>query len=183
MSICENPSLRETAPIVIRSVRPDEYDEVGQVTVDAYTTSYTNLTDSYLDSMRDVAAHVRDGEVWVAVDSDDTILGTVWVAGAERPLSAVAEPGETDFRQLAVAPAARGRGVGESLTRRVIDVARERGSHRVVMNSGPQMLGAHALYAKMGFTRLTEREGRIEVAPGRWLDLLAFGLDVTPAGT
>ena len=98
-----------------------------------------------------------------------------------RPLSEVAQPGETDFRQLAVAPAARGRGIGEALTRKVIALAAERGSHRVVMNSGPQMTGAHALYAKMGFRRLTEREGRWEVEPGRWIELLAFGLDIDPA--
>ena len=118
---------------------------------------------------------------WVAVDADDTILGTVWVAAEGRPLSEVAQPGETDFRQLAVAPSARGRGIGEALTRKVIALAAERGSHRVVMNSGPQMTGAHALYAKMGFRRLPDREGRWEVEPGRWIELLAFGLDIDPA--
>jgi RimJ/RimL family protein N-acetyltransferase len=63
----------------------------------------------------------------------------------------------------------------------VIAIAAERGSHRVVMNSGPQMTGAHALYAKIGFRRLTERERPLEVEPGRWVDLLAFGLDLPGA--
>lgn len=165
---------------MIRQVKPHEYDEAGQVTADAYVASYTNLTDSYLDSLRDVEGRLSDGEVWVAVDADGGILGTVWVAPADRPLSELAEPGETDFRQLAVAPRARGRGVGEALTRRVIQIAAERGSHRVVMNSGPQMVGAHALYTKLGFRRLPERERRIEVEPGRFLDLLAFGYDIAP---
>ena len=113
------------------------------------------------------------------------IRDRVWIAAEGRALSEVAQPGETDFRQLAVAPSARGRGIGEALTRQVIALAAERGSHRVVMNSGPQMTGAHALYAKMGFRRLTEREGRWEVEPGRWIELLArvWGLTPTDAAT
>lgn len=46
------------------------------------------------------------------------------------------------------------------------------------MNSGPEMLGAHALYLKLGFRRLTEREAPVEVEPGRWLDLRAFAYDL-----
>jgi len=49
------------------------------------------------------------------------------------------------------------------------------------MNSGPEMTGAHALYAKLGFERLSEREGLWEVRPGRWIELYAFGHDLAPA--
>ena len=45
------------------------------------------------------------------------------------------------------------------------------------MNSGPQMVGAHALYAKLGFTRLLDREREI-VDGGRTFRLLAFTIDV-----
>ncbi|MFB8891723.1 GNAT family N-acetyltransferase [Microbacterium plantarum] len=165
--------------LTIRLVRTEEFARAGELTARAYQHSYDRLSEQYLDSLRDVAARVRIGDVWVAVD-DGEILGTVWVARPNRPLAGVAQPGETDFRQLAVAPEARGRGVGEALTRHVIELARQRGSHRVVMNSGPEMTAAHALYAKLGFTRLPEREGRIEVEPGRFIDLLAFGYDLAP---
>ena len=170
-----------TGAIVIRPVRPEEYAETGRVTVEAYTASYGELHESYLASLADVEGRLAAGEVWVAVDEDGTILGSVWIAPEGRPLSPVAEPGETDFRQLAVTPAARGRGVGEALTRHVIAIAAERGSHRVIMNSGPEMRGAHALYAKIGFRRLPEREKTIEVEPGRWIELLTFGLDLPVA--
>ncbi|WP_205800272.1 GNAT family N-acetyltransferase [Microbacterium paludicola] len=174
--------------LTIRLVRTEEFARAGELTARAYQHSYGELSEHYLASLRDVAARVRSGDVWVAVDaggSEDAaaepeILGTVWVARPNRPLAGVAQPGETDFRQLAVAPEARGRGVGEALTRHVIELARERGSHRVVMNSGPEMTAAHALYAKLGFARLPEREGRIEVEPGRFIELLAFGYDLAP---
>ncbi|WOF23174.1 GNAT family N-acetyltransferase [Microbacterium betulae] len=167
--------------VAIRLVRTEEYEEAGRVTAEAYRASYGLLSAGYDASLRDVAGRVGLGEVWVAVDdADGAILGSVWVARPNRRLSDLALPGETDFRQLAVAPEARGRGVGEALTRHVVELARRRGSHRVVMNSGPQMTGAHALYAKLGFRRLHEREGATEVEPGRFIELLAFGYDLGP---
>lgn len=168
-------------PLTIRLVRTEEYSRAGDVTVDAYLASYGDLSEGYLASLRDVARRVTEGDVWVAVD-DDEIVGTVWVSRPNRPLNPdIGRPGETDFRQLAVAPAARGRGVGAALTRHVIALARERGSHRVVMNSGPEMTVAHALYAKLGFRRLPERERPRELEPGRTVTLLAFGYDLAPA--
>lgn len=177
-SLAEQGTDAASSALTVRLVRPEEYEEAGRVTVDAYASSYGDLTDDYIASLRDVAGRVESGDVWVAVDADGTILGTVWVARPGAPLSPSALEGETDFRQLAVDPSARGRGVGVALTRHVIALATERGAERVVMNSGPQMTGAHALYAKVGFRRLTEREHPIEVAPGRWIDLLSFGFDI-----
>ena len=169
--------------LVIRIANPHEYDLVGQVTQDAYLSSYSELSPAYLQSLRDVEARVELGDVWLAEDSDGAIVGTVWIPRPGERLSELAREGELDFRQLAVAPSARGRGIGEALTRHVIALAEKRGAERVVMNSGPEMLGAHALYAKIGFRRLPEREHRIEVEPGRFLDLLAFGLDLpSPPG-
>ncbi|GAA4773083.1 GNAT family N-acetyltransferase [Microbacterium gilvum] len=174
-TVVPQPSQRG---FVIRLVRDEEHEETGSVTALAYRESYGFISDDYEASLRDVAGRTVLGEVWVAVDDDGAILGSVWVARPNRRLAEVAEPGETDFRQLAVAPAARGRGVGAALTRHVIELARRRGSHRVVMNSGGYMTGAHRLYEKLGFRRLPEREGLKEVEPGRFVELLAFGYDL-----
>ena len=171
------PDARAAGSLTIRRIAPHEHAEAGRVTAEAYRQSYDGLTDSYLSSLADVDGRVALGEVWVALDGEE-IVGTVWTPRPGERLSDLAEEGELDFRQLAVAPSARGRGVGEALTRHVIALARERGADRVVMNSGPEMLGAHALYLKLGFRRLTEREHPVEVEPGRFLDLRAFGLDL-----
>lgn len=168
--------------VTIRLVRTEEYARAGEVTAAAYLASYGALSDGYLASLRDVASRVRAGDVWVAVDDTGEIVGTVWVSRPNRALNPdIGRPGETDFRQLAVAPSARGRGIGAALTRHVIALARERGSHRVVMNSGPEMTGAHSLYAKLGFRRLPDREQARELEPGRIVTLLAFGYDLAPA--
>lgn len=164
--------------LTIRPVAPHEYAEAGSVTVDAYRHSYDGLTEGYLASLADIEGRLAQGEVWVAVDAASDLVGTVWVPRPGERLSELARDGELDFRQLAVAPAARGRGVGEALTHHVIALVRARGAVRVVMNSGPEMLGAHALYLKLGFRRLIEREHPIEVEPGHVIDLRAFGLDL-----
>lgn len=163
--------------LTIRLVEPHEHAEAGRITAEAYRHSYEGLTEGYLASLADVEGRVAQGEVWVALDGDE-IVGTVWVPRPGERLSPLAREGELDFRQLAVAPSARGQGVGEALTRHVLALARGRGARRVVMNSGPEMLGAHALYLKLGFRRLTEREHPVKVEPGRFLDLRAFGYDL-----
>lgn len=173
-----SPAARD---LVVRLAAPDEYRIVGRLTEDAYTSSYSGLSPAYRRSLRDVRARATLGDVWVALEAEE-IVGSVWIPRAGERLSEVAREGELDFRQLAVAPAARGRGVGEALTRHVIALAAERGAERVVMNSGPEMIGAHALYAKLGFRRLREREHRVEVEPGVFLELLAFGRDIVPPG-
>ena len=75
-----------------------------------------------------------------------------------------------------MAPSARRRGIGRLLVEHMIALAAERGAHRVVMNSAPDMTGAHQLYYAMGFTGLTERETR--TVEGHSGPLLAFGYEV-----
>ena len=161
----------------VRLVAPHEYDRVAQLSVDAYGHDY-DLPDDYRASLADVAdpgtrarglggrGPRRPGE----------LLGTVATPRPGEHISELGRDGELDFRLLAVDPAARRRGIGVLLTEHVIALARQRELHRVVMNSGPSMVGAHALYERLGFVRLTERETRV-VHGGT---LLAFGYDTAP---
>ena len=53
----------------------------------------------------------------MAVDDDGTLLGSVTSCPPGSPWRELSVEGEGEFRMLAVAPAARGRGVGEALVR------------------------------------------------------------------
>ena len=154
------PAPREVAPVTVRLVEPSEHDAVAALLVEAYTSDY-DISGEYRVSLSAVAERAAEHEVWVAVGADDQLLGTVATPRAGRLISELARDGELDFRLLGVSPAARGRGVGETLTRHVLDLARERGASRVVMNSGPQMISAHRLYHRLGFARFHERETRV----------------------
>jgi GNAT superfamily N-acetyltransferase len=162
--------------VAIRLAAPDEFEAIGELREAAYSHDY-EVSDNYRVALRDVAARGAEQEVWVALDRHTgQLLGTVTVPGPGGHISELGRDGELDFRLLAVAPAARRRGVGRLLVEHVIALAAERGATRVVMNSGPQMTGAHQLYYAMGFRRLTERETRM--VEGHTRPLLAFGYEV-----
>jgi len=162
--------------VLIRLAAPGEYKAIGELGETAYSHDY-DISDRYRDRLRDVAARAAEHEVWVAVDRHDgQLLGTVTVPRPGGHISELRQDGELDFRLLAVAPAARRRGIGRLLVEHIIALAAERGAVRVVMNSGPDMTGAHRLYYSMGFTRLPERETR--TVEGYSQPLLAFGYEL-----
>jgi ribosomal protein S18 acetylase RimI-like enzyme len=172
--------IRRDDAVVVRLVREDEYDAVADLSERAYTAEY-EISDDYRASIRQIAERAAEHHVWVAVDaSDGTLFGAVATPRRGQTISPLARAGELDFRLLAVDPPARGRGIGEILTRHVIELARLRGLEHVVMNSGPQMLGAHRLYEKLGFARMPDREPVIEDG-GRSFRLLSFTIPVTDA--
>ncbi|WP_326955449.1 GNAT family N-acetyltransferase [Amycolatopsis sp. NBC_01286] len=161
--------------VEIRPPRPEEYAAAGEVTVQAYDVDGHLAGDVGYDAvLRDVARRVELAEVLVAVGEAGDVLGCVTIV---RPGSAYAEisrPGELEFRMLAVAPSARGRGIGEALTRAVLDRARTLGLRRVVLSSLDGMRSAHRLYERLGFTRLPERDWR----PFLHISLVAYQIDV-----
>jgi ribosomal protein S18 acetylase RimI-like enzyme len=162
--------------VLIRLADPGEYEAIGELSEAAYSHDY-DISDGYRRTLRDVAARAAQHEVWVAIDRHTgQLLGSVVTPRPGSHVSELGQPGELDFRLLAVAPAARRRGIGRLLVEHVIALAAERGATRVVLNSGPQMTGAHQLYYAMGFTRLAERETR--TVEGHTQPLLAFGYEV-----
>ncbi|GAA5109217.1 GNAT family N-acetyltransferase [Haloechinothrix salitolerans] len=163
------------ADISVRSARRDEVEATAEIAVAAYRAEGLLDDDSHYEPvLRDAASRYEQAELLVAVDGDDTILGTVTVAPSGTPMSQIARDGELEFRMLSTSVAARGRGVGELLTRAVIDRARELGCHRVVLCVIDENAKAIRLYHRLGFVRLPERDW--QPAPG--VQLVAFGLDV-----
>lgn len=161
-----------TAHIAVRPARYDELDAVGELTVQSYIADgRMDRADPYVAQLRDAAGRARDAELLVAADDADRLLGTVTVCEPGSPLGEVSQPGELEFRMLAVSPAVRGRGIGELLTRAVLDRAAQHGVHRVVLCSSEWMHPAHRLYTRLGFSRLPERDW--QPVPG--LQLVAFG--------
>jgi ribosomal protein S18 acetylase RimI-like enzyme len=118
--------------------------------------------------LRDVAGHAAAAELLVAAgEATEAILGTVCFMTPDAGLAQIAQEGEAEFRLLAVAPAARGRGAGEALVQRSIELARDRGCSRLVLSTQPAMLAAQRLYDRLGFERLPERDWRTDAGSPR----------------
>ncbi|CAD5996633.1 aminotransferase class I/II-fold pyridoxal phosphate-dependent enzyme [Agreia sp. COWG] len=159
--------------ITVRLAEPHEYEAIGRQRLDAYRLEFT-IDEDYASTILDVPQHAATGEVWVAVDdSSGRILGSVTTPRPGELLTPLGRAGEFDFRLLAVDPAARGRRVGSILTDFVIELARQRGAERIVMHSGTDMITAHGLYERRGFSRMPDRENPPGIEPSR-----AYGLDL-----
>ena len=75
---------------------------------------------------------------------------------------------------LAVAKSARGRGIGSTLVRHVLDLAAAEGYRAVVLSTMPAMADARRLYERLGFARAPERDW--EVIPDLVLPVFVYPL-------
>jgi ribosomal protein S18 acetylase RimI-like enzyme len=146
----------------IRPARPEEYEEAGRVTADAYR-EFASPGDAdwqaYLEELADVADRVKRTMVLVAVE-DAQILGTATLELEGRTEKAGRDPlapGEAHVRMVGVRPDARRRGIARALMDECIRLAREVGKTILTLNSTDRMKAAHAMYESMGFTRKADQ--------------------------
>lgn len=157
----------------IRLATTDDLEEIGDVTVAAFSDFMLGADDPYILRLRDSASRAGQAQLWVAEDDDGTILGNVTRCPPGSPWREISQPGEGEFRMLAVSPSARGRGVGEALTRHVLDLCAEAGEHVVVISSLETMSSAHRIYGRLGFRRLPGRDW----SPVEGVQLICFVRD------
>jgi ribosomal protein S18 acetylase RimI-like enzyme len=159
----------------IRRAEPREYDLVGDLTLRAYVADGLSSVESdYVELLQDAASRAEKAELWVAVDEDDRVLGSVTLSPPGSPYREISREGEGEFRMLAVAPHARGRGIGEALVRFCIERSRHVGDERMVLCTQKENATAIRLYVRLGFVRLPERDW----SPVQGVDLVAFTLDL-----
>jgi ribosomal protein S18 acetylase RimI-like enzyme len=169
--------LGENGPVTftIRLAAPSEYAMIGELTLAAYVAEGLSSVESdYVDTLVDVASRAEKAELWVAVDDGEQIVGSVTFCPPGSPYREIAEEGEGEFRMLAVAPTARGQGIGETLCRWCLARSRELGDRRMVLCTQKENVKAHRLYGRLGFVRLPERDW----SPVAGVDLVAFVLDL-----
>jgi ribosomal protein S18 acetylase RimI-like enzyme len=166
--------------LVIRPAHDDELAAVGALTFDAYAADGFVMPESdYATQLRDATGRAREAELYVAVGEDGSLIGTVTYCPEGSAYREVAAPGEGEFRMLAVAPGARGRGVAEALVRMCVERSVELGYDALVLSSMPLQEQAHRLYARVGFRRTPELDWK----PVPTVDLIAFRLDLNGPGS
>jgi ribosomal protein S18 acetylase RimI-like enzyme len=164
--------------VIIRRARPEEFTAVGELTLAAYVADgFLEAADDYAAELLAAADRAAEAELLVAVGPEShQPLGTVTFCLSGSHYAELARAGEAEFRMLAVAPEARGRGIGEQLARWCVEQARERGCTAVVLSSLDNMHTAHRLYERLGFRRLPERDW----TPVPDITLIAYTLPLEP---
>ena len=145
--------------VTVRPVRPEEYEVLASVTLDAYRALLgPDIDGEYADELGDVAARAAQTETLVAVDGTGRLMGGVAYVPGPGPLDWFDGPDEAGFRMLAVAPTAQGQGVGAALVAACIDRAVAAGKARLFLHTTAPMTVAQRLYERAGFHRDPERD-------------------------
>jgi GNAT superfamily N-acetyltransferase len=158
--------------VEIRQARSEELGEIGLLTGEVYVgEGYIATSDAYVHELADAARRAADAELWVAVE-DGRVLGTMTFCPVGSAYREIAHDDEGEFRMLAVAKQARGRGVGLALVQQCLDRSRELGYSGVRMSTMDRMTSAHRVYERLGFTRAPQDDW--QPVPG--VDLIAYAL-------
>ena len=141
---------RDVSGVEIRRAVADDAEAVASVLSESfgeYERLYTREGfEATTPACAEVLRRIEEGPVWVAL-VDERVVGTV---------SAVPKGESLYVRGMGLAPAARGRGIGELLLRRVEGFASEHGFVRLFLSTTPFLSRAIRLYERHGFERTDE---------------------------
>jgi ribosomal protein S18 acetylase RimI-like enzyme len=157
----------------VRPVRPDEYDDVAELTAGVYLREGYGSRE-YEPRLRDVAGRDASAHVLVAA-LDNRIVGAVTVATRGGEWAEASGPGDAVIRMLVVDPSIRGSGTGEALVQACVNCARADGCTQIKLSTEPTMTVAHRLYERVGFVRAPEDDW--EPVPG--VVLLGYRLELS----
>jgi GNAT superfamily N-acetyltransferase len=146
----------------IRDARPDERDAIRDLTLQAYE-QYASIMEP--DAWAGLSGAIRGGlEVEdaerIVAERGGRLLGSVMLF----PPAADAYPGERgsasspELRLLAVAPEARGMGVGQALVEECVRRARRMGAAELGLHTSRSMADAMRMYRRMGFIRAPDQD-------------------------
>ncbi len=166
----------------IRDAEDADRDAIRDVTLSAYeeyaAAMPPPLWEGYRQSMVDTLADVRPAAQIVA-EQDGGIIGTVllYPAGSmlNTPDGATITRRWPEVRLLAVAPPARGRGVGAALMDECVRRARLSGAGALTLHTADIMRVAMRMYERMGFVRAPELD--FHPAPGQTVKGYRLELD------
>jgi ribosomal protein S18 acetylase RimI-like enzyme len=132
--------------ITTRAATPADVDAIAGLVNRAYSMYLTRMDREPAPMKDDYAALVSEGRVSVAVDGE--IVGAIvnWIVDADMYID-----------NIAVDPAAHGRGVGNLLLELAVDEARRAGCDRVWLYTNAVMTENVGYYERRGFTQYDRR--------------------------
>ncbi len=146
--------------MIVRPARPDEYELVGDLTVEVYVHGgLVSPGSTYVPELRKAADRAAKAEL-LAAEVKGEVVGAVAYAPPGSPYAELAAPDEAEFRMLAVLERARGKGAGRALVQACIDRAKDAGLSAIRLSTQPNMESAQRMYERMGFQRVPQYDFR-----------------------
>ena len=157
------------SPIVTREARPSELAAIHAFTLSAYEQYAAIMTPSAWQGLRDAvegALTTPTRAEHIVADRAGALLGSVLLFPPDTDAYGRGGPRMPgpEIRLLAVAPAARGLGIGNLLVAECVRRARESGATTIGLHTSPSMRAAIRLYQTFGFRRDPAHDIRIEGA-------------------
>ncbi|MBI3596735.1 MAG: GNAT family N-acetyltransferase [Nitrospirae bacterium] len=166
--------------LTIRGAREDDRDAIRAVTLSAfqeYAAVMPAHWEGYRKGILNALADVKPAEQIVA-ERDGAIVGTVLLYPPGTVFSRPEQPPVTlacpEIRLLAVAPMARGQGIGAALLRECLQRARRSGASAVTLHTSDFMQIGKGMYERMGFVRAPE----LDFHPAKDLTVMGYRLDL-----
>jgi predicted N-acetyltransferase YhbS len=152
----------DTDGLRIRDARPADRDAIRALTLQAYEQYATLMEPDAWAGLSDAiqAGLEAKGAERIVAEWEGRLLGCV----ALFPPAADAYPDETGpaswpvLRLLAVAPEARGAGVGQALVEECVRRARRMGASELGLHTSRSMAAAIRMYRRIGFVRAPDHD-------------------------
>lgn len=140
----------------IRQATAEDASAIAALSTEAYVTEGEGgRTEPYAEA--DFFDLAERGDVFVA-ERDGELVGVVALLPPGTSGRAVARAEEAELARLAVAPMARGAGIGRALVERCERLAREAGWGAIALWSRRYQDAAHGLYRARGYRPVPERD-------------------------
>jgi ribosomal protein S18 acetylase RimI-like enzyme len=136
---------------MMRRAGPGDVDELGAIAAAAYQKYVCRIRKAPAPMTADYAQAVRDGQAWAAL-VDGQIVGFAII---------IAQPGYLLLDNVAVLPAAQGRGIGARLLALAEEQARGLGLREIRLYTNEAMTENLACYPRHGYaeTHRAEQDG------------------------
>ncbi|MEP6774876.1 MAG: GNAT family N-acetyltransferase [Chloroflexota bacterium] len=166
----------------IRTATEADRAAIQEVSVAAYI-QYAEIMpqdiwESYKENILEVTANIGGPAEQIVAEMDGAIVGSVLIFPSG---STMGEGDDEVFRRkwpeirlLAVAPLARGKGIGAALTKECIRRARESGVATITLHTLDMMPVAMRMYEKLGFVRMPE----LDFHPGPEVVVKGYSYDL-----
>ena len=159
----------------LRHALPSDVAVIADLTVQAYIDGgHMPPGSPYVETLRNVEP--RLDETLVLTSKNNEIIAAVAALPNGHPMTEATEPGEWEFRYLAVRKDHWGQGLGTLLIAAVEDRARGNNAERIVLRVVDDNPRAMRLYEHLGYRHQPHRDISFESStfPGRMINLLLY---------